>query len=128
MGVPLHHNFSGIFPYKPSSYGGTPIDGPPQLIFCDFFKWQPLSLWREIPHAESMTWSYSRLVQRCQPRGDLDVTSKGFTKRIELDPQTPSGSGILSIKNERFQIVGQLDVHQVLITPNVVPFVHQKWV
>ena len=33
MGVPLNHPFlDGMFPYKPSSYGGTPIYGTPHFI------------------------------------------------------------------------------------------------
>ena len=38
MGVPLNHPFCfRIFPYKPSSYWGTPIYGTPPNIYYNIY-------------------------------------------------------------------------------------------
>ena len=53
IGVPLVIiHFNGIFPYKPSSYGGTSIDGNLHMI-------KDLTIFGGFPHAEAAVISHA---------------------------------------------------------------------
>ena len=88
-GTPSHHPFlDGIFPYKPSSYGGSPMTMESPI--CWQYGWRSPFTWRSAPAKNDppMQWKWS--VNVSYPSGKrLDNYGKSPFPRAEINLNGP---------------------------------------